>query len=384
MNRRFLLKLCLSISVSLLLLNGCGFKRDPQIEETVTVQESYYEPFTVAAFSINESGDLLLESSPQHFNMLGYEAGDVISVRISEKSFDVPILAEGTDGFDGELICLFLAGADNHDQVVLSFIDGSFFERAGLKEEDKSVTVSMKEKQGYPVYESDEAFYLRRPEREEYPHLNDEEFANFREVKGEKIGEGVLYRSSSPINAKLSRNTYADQALKDHGIRTVFNMADHQIMLPLHEYYKESFYQDCELITLNMPTYVFNNQFESQLKQGLCFLLEHESPWLIHCTEGKDRTGFAVALLEALMGEKADAIISDYMKTYFNYYGIPLGSLVYHRIAERTICRQLMRAFDLDSLDEEADLSEYAGNYLIRIGLDEEMVAQLRQRLSEE
>ena len=51
-------------------------------------------------------------------------------------------------------------------------------------------------------------------------------------------------------------------------------------------------------------------------------MTEHSGPCLIHCVEGKDRTGFVCALMLALAGASAQEIIDDYMITYYNYYGI--------------------------------------------------------------
>ncbi len=40
-----------------------------------------------------------------------------------------------------------------------------------------------------------------------------------------------------------------------------------------------------------------------------------EGPSLVHCVAGKDRTGFAVALVQHVLGVNRDAIIADYMLT---------------------------------------------------------------------
>jgi len=51
------------------------------------------------------------------------------------------------------------------------------------------------------------------------------------------------------------------------------------------------------------------------------FIIANDGPYLIHCTEGKDRAGFVSAVLEALMGADLQEIVADYMKSYENYYG---------------------------------------------------------------
>ena len=51
-------------------------------------------------------------------------------------------------------------------------------------------------------------------------------------------------------------------------------------------------------------------------------MLNTDGPYYIHCMEGKDRTGFVCALLEALAGADYSEMCADYMITYRNYYKI--------------------------------------------------------------
>jgi hypothetical protein len=48
---------------------------------------------------------------------------------------------------------------------------------------------------------------------------------------------------------------------------------------------------------------------KSKLASGMEFLASHEGPYLIHCTEGKDRAGFVSALLECLIGAGAESYL---------------------------------------------------------------------------
>ena len=66
----------------------------------------------------------------------------------------------------------------------------------------------------------------------------------------------------------------------------------------------------------------YSEDFAASVAQGLAFLAQNEAPYCIHCTEGKDRAGFVAMLLEALMGATLDEIIDDYMRSFYNYYGI--------------------------------------------------------------
>jgi protein-tyrosine phosphatase len=51
------------------------------------------------------------------------------------------------------------------------------------------------------------------------------------------------------------------------------------------------------------------------LKLYLAALAEYDSPSLVHCVAGKDRTGFAVALVHRLLGVHEDDVMADYLLT---------------------------------------------------------------------
>lgn len=51
------------------------------------------------------------------------------------------------------------------------------------------------------------------------------------------------------------------------------------------------------------------------LRLYLAALSEYDSPSLVHCVAGKDRTGFAVALVHRLLGVHEDDVMSDYLLT---------------------------------------------------------------------
>ncbi|MDR7094174.1 protein-tyrosine phosphatase [Hydrogenophaga laconesensis] len=53
-------------------------------------------------------------------------------------------------------------------------------------------------------------------------------------------------------------------------------------------------------------------------------LLEHPTPLVFHCTAGKDRTGFAAALLLGALGVARDDIVEDYLLTNRLYVRSPL------------------------------------------------------------
>ena len=177
---------------------------------------------------------------------------------------------------------------------------------------DASVTVlfSMVQKQGYvDEYALHQLLNSRTDKREDYPQLTDAEYANFRAVETTGMGKGTLYRSSSPVNPKLNRNREADAALREAQIRTVINLADSENEMEQYEGFDTTYYACCDIIALDMGMDFRTEDYQRKLADGLRFIGAHEGPYLIHCNEGKDRTGFVVAILEALMGADAGEIM---------------------------------------------------------------------------
>ena len=242
---------------------------------------------------------------------------------------------------------------------------------------------AMKEKGGY-ANEYSLRQLVRTNERADYPHLTDAEFANFREVKTRGMGKGVFYRSSSPVDPQLGRNAYADAALEAAGVRTVINLADTMAAMQTYPDYSESAYAKCSVIALNLGLDVQSKEFEAGLLQGLRFMMEHSAPYLVHCTEGKDRGGFVSAIMECLMGASWQEVMEDYMTTYENYYGTQPESESYRIIAENNMKKTLEAAFDVEDIAApDVRLEDEAQIYLTeRVGLTDDEVKQLIACLS--
>ncbi len=59
----------------------------------------------------------------------------------------------------------------------------------------------------------------------------------------------------------------------------------------------------------------FRENLTPMLRLYFELLLRAEGPSLVHCVAGKDRTGWAVAMVQHALGVSRDAIIADYMLT---------------------------------------------------------------------
>ena len=358
--------------------------------------------FETDVADIQKYGNIVLTITGSDVLGLGYEYGDVVSVTILDKTYDMPVGSNYSDVDTGSMLCrvVYDEGSDQN-AVIIAINMGDFATTVGLAEKTKidedpgyrwdlcdgveapvAVAVSMKEKGGY----ADEYLIhqlVRSNDRADYPDLTDEQYANFRNVTTTGMGEGALYRSESPVNTEINRNKEADEALNGAGIETIMNLADSEETLKTYEDYATSYYAQRQVIALNLGVDFTAADFQTGLANGMRFFASHEGPYLVHCTEGKDRAGFVSAMLECLMGASADEVIADYMTTYFNYYGVEKGTEQYDAIVRSNIAKNLAAAFGIDDITADGvDLSACAEDYLTAIGLSGDEIASLKANLA--
>jgi hypothetical protein len=348
---------------------------------------------------ITKFGNLVLTITSKSFLSLGYEVGDIISVNIGDTSLDVPICTDYDDADVGAPLCR-VAEETKPDgkNVLLAINNGDLATWLGVAtrttiDEDPGyrwvyaeayaggvpVTLSLVEKGGYL-----EQIKLHRLQmsnnRADYPDLTDAQYANFRNIATTGMGANVLYRSSSPINPKYNRSREADNAVNAAGIRTVLNLSDNQAVMESYEDYAQSYYSRLDVLPLDMIVLFESEVLRDGVCRGLRFLAGHEGPYLVHCSIGKDRTGFICALLECLMGATADEVVADYMVTYYNFFGIEPGSDAYEIIANSNIRKILGDIFHVENLSD-ADLSACAEACLLDLGLTADEIAAVRRCL---
>lgn len=355
----------------------------------VTANGTISEENSVLALSgtvteIEKYGHALTSISIVEMEQAGYAFGDIVTVAFDNGfTVDAPYLP---DYFveQGEYL---VRGYTGHTYVAVCISYGKFNEVHEINVGAK-VTITMKEAAGY-LTEYEMHKLERTNDRADYP--TDEVFANFRNVQMGSIAEGVLYRSASPINPEIGRASYADSLAKDAGIATVINLADSLQDLEgyftseeFHSPYYKTLYDTGQVCYLNLSMAYTSEEFMTTLGRGLIFLSENEGPYLIHCTEGKDRAGFTAALLESLMGGSLEEIREDYMISYINYYGVEKGSDKYYLIqgANLDVMLRSMAGLEKDADLTGVDLAAAAENYMISCGLSEAQVAALKAALT--
>jgi len=335
---------------------------------------------------VDKYGNLTLDLPTQVLLDAGFEFGDMVEVQVGTGSFAAPFVTAYSDADVGSELVRG-PGGDGSANVIIAINMGNFAGTYGV-EAGQEVTLSLAEKGTY-LAEWLIRQLKRTNNREDY--ASDEVFANFRSVAVGRMGSGIYYRSSSPVNNELGRAAYADALVKAAGVKTVINLADSEAELEQYfaqedfnsPYYKQ-LYEEGRVILLSMGVDFRAPEFKEKLKTGLEFLIANEGPYLVHCTEGKDRAGFVSALLEALVGATVDEIKGDYMLTYINYFGVEYGSEQYEKIAESNVLESLREIAGLPKGASLAgvDLEKAAEAYLLSIGLTEDQIQALKDILT--
>ena len=232
--------------------------------------------------------------------------------------------------------------------------------------------------------------YVYSSNRDEFP--SDIAFANFRSLSGGEINENMFFRSASPVCNQYNRAPYADAFAEAVGIQCVLNLSDSdeeiaQFMTEsgyISPYYKK-LHESGKVLDMNMDSRYYSNKFAFTLAEGLRKMLTMEGPVLIHCIEGKDRTGFVALLFEGLAGATYQEILDDYMITYYNYYpGVLEEDDRLYQCIKQTYIDAMIRY--ISGADENTDLTQldmhqWCRQYLYNAGLTEEELDKLEERL---
>lgn len=270
--------------------------------------------------SYNEFGAAMLDFTEADMTNAGFTLGDVISITIDDKKEIVMPYYDGFYTRNGEYLCV---AYPTYPSICFTANNiGLPLELTGL--EGHAVTVRMEEKGG--CLDVQTALSMKYSnERIEYPDLADAEFANARTVKAGNIPSGILYRSSSPFSNDIMRDTYVSEYLESEKVKTVLNLADtEEKMLSYKDIppYSLSLWKGGNVILCPLKADPTADDYNNRLIDALKQLPSHPAPYVVHCMEGKDRTGYVCALLEGLCGATYEEIVADYLITYDNYYYI--------------------------------------------------------------
>ena len=333
---------------------------------------------------VEKYGHARLDVTFEDFNAAGFELGDIVTVKAGTFEGDMPCF----DGYYVEIGESMVRAQPTDDAIAVCINYGRFADAAGIGPGDE-VTITLKEKAGALAMQNVNSLVYTN-DRSDYD--SDEVFANFRPVIVGEIGEGKLYRSCSPVNNKYGRRAVAGRLIEQAGIKAFMNMADTDEKIAgyaAEEDFDSAYYWDLvqngHVIALGMPVDFSSDAFGETIVKGLTFLSGQETPYLIHCTEGKDRAGFGSMIVEMLMNASAEEIVADYLISYVNYYHLdPVADAEkLEMIAEKNVRKMVLIVAGLeDSADlANTDLAAAAENYLIAHGMDAEALTTLKEKL---
>lgn len=348
-------------------------KSIPAVETTIIEIEKY--------------GHAVFDETIEDFLAKGYELGDTVDIVFSSGYVleDIPFY-NGYYVGNGEPM---LRAYPGHTNIAACINYGKMNEIADVAVGDTAI-VSLSGKSA-KLDEQTLNSLVYTDDRSDYG--SDEIFANFREIRFGGIAPGRLYRSASPVNNEHGRAKYADAFAKCAGINAILNLADTPQEVEEHissDGFSSDYYatlcNEGRVIALGMNVDFVSKDFGDRLATGLGQLSRLDPPYLVHCTEGKDRAGFTSALLSLLMGANIDETIADYMTSYENYYGLTTADEAkYALIADNNIIPMLRAIAGIDESTDvrSVDFEKAASDYLLKHGMKAEELMMLKTKLGE-
>ncbi len=348
------------------------------------------KPLSIKNYCIKHDekfGGIYVDISIEDFNALGFEFGDSINIKLSNgyELNDLPYY----NGYYVDMGEALVVGYPKYEYVKIGINYGDDIWTLANVKEDDTITLTLNEKGKYKdIQESSDIHYV-----EEQGELSDVVFANFRSVKVGGLKDNILYRSASPIDNTHNRAAITDKLAKEAGIKYDVDLSDSDEEITEHidksdfnSPYFVSLLRDNKVIALDMSMNFKSEDFKQSLVKGLTQMSKNEGPYLIHCVEGKDRTGFVCMLLEGLAAASYEEIVDDYMLTYENYYGITKETepTKYETIKARNINAMLLYVTRVENVEElkTANLNEKIGKYLESIGMERNDIDALTYRLT--
>ena len=332
--------------------------------------------------SYNEFGAAMLDFTETDMTKAGFTLGDVISITVDGKEIVMPYY----DGYytrNGEYLCV---AYPTYPSICFTANNvGLPEELTGL--EGHAVTVRMKEKGG--CIDVQQALSMKYTnEREDYALISDAAFANARGVSAGKMASGILYRSSSPFSNEINRAKYVSEYLEQAKVMTVLNLTDTEEKMAAYDMpaYSRSLWVGGQVILCPLKADPTADDYNQRLVAALKELPSRPAPYVVHCTEGKDRTGYVCALLEGLCGATYEEIVADYLITYDNYYQITpvkdpalCNTLVSLRL---NTCLMYYAGVTDETQLPEVDYAKAFASYLLSHGMSQQQLDALVQALT--
>lgn len=371
-----------------MLVVGCAKSGEGSTQETQEAQEAQdtLKVSQLQCIHETEFGGVYLDTTADEFNKQGFEYGDSITISFSNgyELEDIPYYNGYYSGFKEPLLVAY----PGYPHIRAGFNNGDDLWEVAKLDEQCTADITLFQAGKYAHIQAARDIHY---EDDRSLFESDEQFANFRCVEVGHLKKGQLYRSASPCDNQHNRAPYVDALMEKAHVNYVVNLADN--VEAIEEYMKEdsfassyfaSLYEKGNVVAVAQGANYESEDFRKKTKTALVAMAENDGPYLVHCTEGKDRTGFALLLIDAFSGASYEEIEADYMLTYDNYYGINKQSdpEKYKLIVENVMVPMVqIIANDTTNNVEHLDLQKAAEAYLLDIGMSPDHIEKLRQKL---
>lgn len=293
---------------AVLLIGACS-NNDNGVEEPV---------LTGKITSYNEFNGAMFDIRGEDMTKAGFALGDLISITVDGREMIMPYY-DGYYSKNGEFLCV---DYPTYPSICFTACNTGLPQDL-MNLEGHAVTIKLKEKGGcLDVQKALSMKYTNK--REDYPTSTDAQFANARTVSVTGIPLGRLHRSTTPFSDEIGRSSYVSDYLSEQGVVTVLNLTDTEEKMLSYNMpsYSDSLWEGGHVILCPLKADPTADDYNARLIESLKELPSRPAPYLVHCTEGKDRTGYVCALLEGLCGATYDEIVADYLITYDNFYHV--------------------------------------------------------------
>ena len=342
----------------------------------------------VAVVRDPEFASAVVMIKPEDFADLGFEFGDSVDI-----SFDNGVCMNDIPYYNGyytkigdPLVCLY----PGYKNPVIAYSGGpSLYDTTNLGE-NSTVSISVHEKGKYLEIQ-DTFSMVYSNEREDYS--SDAQCANFRAMKGGNLKNDFLYRSASPCDNQYGRAPYSCSLMEDSEIRHVLDLADTEEKTASYyedDAYDISYWRDVYekdgIYELAMNASFFSADFKAHVADAVRYVINEDGPFLIHCTEGKDRTGFVCFVIGTLADFSLEELENDYMLTYENYYNVSKAAdeASYEAVKEVKFNDFVENICGVESAKEVTKDQLYDGvvEYLISASLTQEEIDRFKEKIT--
>ncbi|MBD7911663.1 MULTISPECIES: tyrosine-protein phosphatase [Clostridium] len=167
-------------------------------------------------------------------------------------------------------------------------------------------------------YRSDKLSSLTASDIRYIKNLNIKTILDFRSLREVRESPDIAIKGIEYIN--LSAMSVMDKIEDDFDMMSIFSndIASEEIE---------------KILVKGYSSMCFNNPAFRELVY--CLENEKRLPIVFHCSAGKDRTGFAAALILSILGVPEETIMDDYLKT--NFYRKEINKKIISKIQERII-----------------------------------------------